>query len=362
MGNKFYLTTTLPYVNAAPHIGFALEIIQADVIARYHRLLGNAVFFNFGTDEHGKKIYDKAIEVKKDPKAYCDEYATKFDDLKQALNLSYNSFIRTTDPKHIIAAQEFWNRCKANGDIYKKNYKTKYCVGCELEKTDSELVDGYCPLHPNRDLEIIEEDDTKIIAKDFLNLKDVSITENIRRIDIIIRGMMEDMIKSVNNDASASIYERDFDVNRFCFLVLRAINGASRNPQLLRLLKIQNEELIPTWLLCLYLEDVADEIKRVSRFFKTHDFELKIKKELILHLHSVEKSYLDVMKSYYTQNYELAFKVDLVKDEIINDLNKFFEKYPVTGVARISERLKKMTSGIGSVAQVVYGKGMRRKG
>ena len=107
---------------------------------------------------------------------------------------------------------------------------------------------------------------------------------------------------------------------------------------------------------------MADEIKRVSRFFKTHDFELKIKKELILHLHSVEKSYLDVMKSYYTQNYELAFKVDLVKDEIINDLNKFFEKYPVTGVARISERLKKMTSGIGSVAQVVYGKGMRRKG
>ena len=158
MGNKFYLTTTLPYVNAAPHIGFALEIIQADVIARYHRLLGNAVFFNFGTDEHGKKIYDKAIEVKKDPKAYCDEYATKFDDLKQALNLSYNSFIRTTDPKHIIAAQEFWNRCKANGDIYKKNYKTKYCVGCELEKTDSELVDGHCPLHPNRDLEIIEEE------------------------------------------------------------------------------------------------------------------------------------------------------------------------------------------------------------
>lgn len=158
MQNKFYLTTTLPYVNAAPHIGFALEIVQADVIARYHRLLGDAVFFNFGTDEHGKKIYDKAIEVKKDPKTYCDEYAAKFDDLKQALNLSYNSFIRTTDPKHIIAAQEFWKRCKTNGDIYKKNYKTKYCVGCELEKTDSELVDGHCPLHPNQDVEIIEEE------------------------------------------------------------------------------------------------------------------------------------------------------------------------------------------------------------
>ncbi len=158
MKKKFYLTTTLPYVNAAPHIGFALEIVQADVIARYHRLLGDAVFFNFGTDEHGKKIYDKAIEVKKDPKAYCDEYAAKFDDLKQAFNLSYNSFIRTTDPKHVDAAQKFWKKCNKNGDIYKKNYKTKYCVGCELEKTDSELVDGRCPLHPNRDLEIIEEE------------------------------------------------------------------------------------------------------------------------------------------------------------------------------------------------------------
>jgi methionyl-tRNA synthetase len=155
---NFYLTTTLPYVNAAPHIGFALEIIQADAIARYHRLIGDPVFFNFGTDEHGKKIYDKAIELKKDPKEYCDEYAEKFDQLKQALNLSYDNFIRTTDPHHIQAAQEFWKRCKEQGDIYKKNYKSKYCVGCELEKTDSELIDGRCPLHPNRDLEIIEEE------------------------------------------------------------------------------------------------------------------------------------------------------------------------------------------------------------
>jgi methionyl-tRNA synthetase len=158
MQKKFYITTTLPYVNAAPHIGFALEIVQADVIARYHRLLGDAVFFNFGTDEHGKKIYDKAVEQNKNPKEYCDEYAAKFDDLKKALNLSYNSFIRTTDKKHIDAAQEFWKRCKANGDIYKKNYKTKYCVGCELEKTDSELIDGRCPLHPNQELELIEEE------------------------------------------------------------------------------------------------------------------------------------------------------------------------------------------------------------
>lgn len=156
--DKFYITTTLPYVNAEPHIGFALEIIQADVIARWHKLLGEEVVFNFGTDEHGKKIFEKAQEQKIDVKAYCDEYAAKFDDLKKALNLSYTNFIRTTDEHHIKAAQEFWQRCLENGDIYKKLYKTKYCVGCELEKTDSELVDGKCPLHPNRDLELIEEE------------------------------------------------------------------------------------------------------------------------------------------------------------------------------------------------------------
>jgi len=155
---KFYITTTLPYVNAEPHIGFALEIVQADVLARWHRLLGDEVVFNFGTDEHGQKIYQKALEQKKEPKAYCDEYAAKFDGLKKALNLSYTNFIRTTDEHHVKAAQEFWTRCEKNGDIYKSKYKIKYCVGCELEKTDSELVEGKCPLHPNRDLEIREEE------------------------------------------------------------------------------------------------------------------------------------------------------------------------------------------------------------
>jgi len=155
---NFYITTTLPYVNAEPHIGFALEIVQADVIARYHRLFGEKVIFNFGTDEHGLKIYRKALENGKSPKDYCDEYAKKWSRLKEALNLSYTNFIRTTDQHHIEAAQEFWKRCLKNGDIIKKNYKTKYCVGCELEKTDSELEKGRCPIHPNLALEIFEEE------------------------------------------------------------------------------------------------------------------------------------------------------------------------------------------------------------
>lgn len=156
--NNYYLTTTLPYVNASPHVGFALEIIQADVIARYRREQGDEVFFNTGTDEHGIKIFRKAQEEGVDVQSYVDSYAQKFDALKGKLGLSYTNFIRTTDPDHVAAAQEFWKRCEANGDIYKKNYSVKYCVGCELEKTDSELEKGICPLHPTQEIEHIEEE------------------------------------------------------------------------------------------------------------------------------------------------------------------------------------------------------------
>jgi methionyl-tRNA synthetase len=155
---KFYITTTLPYVNAEPHIGFAMEIIMADVLARWHRQLGDEVFFNTGTDEHGLKVYRKAQELGVDVQKYCDEQAQNYKNLRELLNLSWDNFIRTTDERHIKAAQEFWRRCDSNGYITKKKYKIKYCVGCELEKTESELVNGRCPLHPDTPLEIIDEE------------------------------------------------------------------------------------------------------------------------------------------------------------------------------------------------------------
>ncbi|OGI16793.1 MAG: methionine--tRNA ligase [Candidatus Moranbacteria bacterium RBG_19FT_COMBO_42_6] len=155
---RFYITTTLPYVNAEPHIGFSLEIIEADVQARFQRQLGNKVYFNTGTDEHGLKIFRKAEELGIPTQKYCDNQAGIFFDLKRILNLSFDNFIRTTDDHHMIAARKFWDICQKNGDIYKKIYKVKYCVGCELEKTESDLVDGKCPLHPNLILEIIKEE------------------------------------------------------------------------------------------------------------------------------------------------------------------------------------------------------------
>lgn len=158
MTETFYITTTLPYVNAEPHIGFALEIVAADVIARYQTVMGKTVIFNTGTDEHGQKIFQKAQENNQNPQEYVDFWASKFADLKDILGVNYTHFIRTTDPRHKKAAQEFWKRCADAGDIYKKLYKTSYCVGCELEKQASELVDGRCPLHPDKEIEIREEE------------------------------------------------------------------------------------------------------------------------------------------------------------------------------------------------------------
>ena len=154
-----YLTTTLPYVNADPHIGFALEIVQADIYARYRALTGDQVFFNTGTDEHGQKIYQKARDADRDPQSYVDEYAAKFRSLKETLGLSPDlRFIRTTDSHHKAAAQELWRRCREAGDIYKKKYKGLYCVGDEAFIKENDLVDGKCPNHPTMDPVEIEEE------------------------------------------------------------------------------------------------------------------------------------------------------------------------------------------------------------
>jgi methionyl-tRNA synthetase len=152
-----YITTTLPYVNSSPHIGYALEVIQADVYARLARRLGRDVFFNVGTDEHGQKIFQKASEQGRDVQEYVDHYAQEFISLRDLLNLSFDAFIRTTDKKHIKAAQELWKRCEAQGDIYKKSFQGMYCVGCERYVSDKDFVDGLCPEHHEPPILLEEE-------------------------------------------------------------------------------------------------------------------------------------------------------------------------------------------------------------
>ncbi|MEZ4103763.1 MAG: class I tRNA ligase family protein [Candidatus Paceibacterota bacterium] len=153
-----YITTTLPYVNADPHIGFGLEVVQADTLARYYRLLRHEVFFNTGTDEHGQKIAQKADEKGEDRQAYVDHYANEFKKLGQTLNLSYDNFIRTSDETHKKAAQEIWRRCAEKGDIYKKKYTGLYCVGCEVFYKETELDENKCCLIHHRPVEEVEEE------------------------------------------------------------------------------------------------------------------------------------------------------------------------------------------------------------
>ena len=154
-----YLTTTLPYVNAEPHLGHALEFVRADVVVRYKRSLGYDVFFSTGTDEHGVKILEGAIKEGVPVQEYVNRNAARFKELFPKLGITEDiHFIRTTEEKHIKAAQEMWKRCNDNGYIYKKEYEATYCVGCELYKTDSELVDGKCPIHSNRNVEVIKEE------------------------------------------------------------------------------------------------------------------------------------------------------------------------------------------------------------
>ncbi len=168
MSKNYYITTTLPYVNAEPHVGFAMEVIRADVIARQKTIQGYEVFFNTGTDEHGVKIYRNAIALGIEAKKYVDELSIKFKELMPLLGISSNvNFIRTTDEHHIKSAQSFWKKCKENGYIYKKNYKIKYCIGCELEKTESEWVDGKCPIHMLMNIEEIDEENYFFKFSDF---------------------------------------------------------------------------------------------------------------------------------------------------------------------------------------------------
>ncbi len=155
---KFYITTSIAYTNASPHLGFALELVQADILARYHRLLGEDIFFLTGTDEHGVKVVKAAKEAGKKPEEFTDKISEKFRELIKVLNLSNNDFIRTTDQKrHWPTVKKVWLKLKEGGDIYKKKYKGLYCSGCEAFITKKDLKNGKCVFH-QKEPEIIEEE------------------------------------------------------------------------------------------------------------------------------------------------------------------------------------------------------------
>jgi methionyl-tRNA synthetase len=155
--NRYYVTTPIYYVNAAPHIGHAYTTIVADVLSRYHKLLGYDSFFMTGTDEHGDKVMRAAKASGKTPKEYADEISSLFRALWPVLMIDNDYFIRTTDPDHVKTVQSILKKVYDNGDIYFDSYGGLYCTGCERFYTERELVDGKCPDH-EVEPEFIEEE------------------------------------------------------------------------------------------------------------------------------------------------------------------------------------------------------------
>lgn len=158
MREKFYITTAIYYVNAPPHLGHALEKVQADAIARYQRLLDREVYFLTGTDEHGIKIIHSAQSANKDIKNFVDENSAKVVELTKKLNISNDDFIRTSDKeRHWPGAQLLWKKLVEAGDIYKGKYSGYYCVGCEAYVKEGDLIGGKCPYHYAEPEKIEEE-------------------------------------------------------------------------------------------------------------------------------------------------------------------------------------------------------------
>lgn len=156
--NKFYITTAIPYVNGKPHIGHALEYFQADVIRRYHQLIGDNTLLLSGADENALKNVQTAEKEGVPVQQFLDRNSQVFKEAYEALGVHLDVFQRGSDKeKHWPGVQKLWELCKKNGDIYKKEYEGLYCVGCESFKTESELVDGLCPEHQKKP-ELVKEE------------------------------------------------------------------------------------------------------------------------------------------------------------------------------------------------------------
>src|ERR1700722_7193915 len=156
---KFYITNAIPYVNAKPHIGHALEFIQSDTIARYHKLIGDDVKLLCGGDENAIKNVQAAEKAHEPVQEFVDKNNQLFENLVKALNTEFDIWQKGSSKQHFQSSQKLWKLCQKNGDIYKKTYKGLYCVGCELFYTRDELDEkGECYEHPGKPLEEEEEE------------------------------------------------------------------------------------------------------------------------------------------------------------------------------------------------------------
>lgn len=165
MDKKIFITTPIYYVNDVPHMGHAYTTVAADVLARYYKAQDKEVFFLTGTDEHGAKIAEAADKSGKKPKEFVDSLVPRFEKTWENLNIKYNGFIRTTDPKHEEVVKELVSKLKDKGFVEKRKYEGLYCVGCEKYLGEDELVDGKCPDHGKEPIKQSEENYFFLLSK-----------------------------------------------------------------------------------------------------------------------------------------------------------------------------------------------------
>ncbi|HXF43912.1 MAG TPA: methionine--tRNA ligase [Candidatus Paceibacterota bacterium] len=207
--NKFYLTTAIPYVNAPPHLGHALEFVQADVIARYRSLKGDEVYLTTGADENALKNVRAAEKEGVPVQELIDRNAKLFGDFASKLNVRYDGFGRGSDQKnHWPGVVELWKRCEARGDIYKKSYDGLYCVGHEAFLTEKDLVNGLCPDHQTKPELVAEENYFFRLSRyqkkleELIGSGDYRIIPDSRQKEVLnfIKGGLEDFSVSRSND------------------------------------------------------------------------------------------------------------------------------------------------------------------
>ncbi len=198
----YYITTAIAYLNGEPHIGHALEIIQADCLARFYRLLGENVVFQTGSDEHGIKIYSTAKKKGMEILPFINKYYELFIKLYKILNISYDRYCRTTSDVHKKGASKLWLKMIEKNDLYKSEYSGNYCIGCESYKTLNELVDGKCPYHPNREIIELKEENYFFKLKNYVDEliqiyenDEIEIIPNKRKAEIIgiLKSELEDV-------------------------------------------------------------------------------------------------------------------------------------------------------------------------
>jgi len=244
---------------------------------------------------------------------------------------------------------------------YLNNYDEIHLEGDNIKENAVQIKEF---LNKLAGLEVIEQTKTKIVVKDLLDKGSISVIKLIRRVDMIIRGMLDDSILSINEDNYESVYQRDHDVNRLVFLLQRILRSCLDVPCINKTEeKMDNFKIIMFFEISVHLERIGDQTKRIARYvikLKSND---KIKKDLEILYEKIKKLYLDAMKAFYTDNKELTYEVVEEGSKLVDECNVFLKKYPGMNKGMITDYMKRMISSIRYIATAImnYDKPINQK-